>query len=492
MGSERAGRALTIARTIALVAVRIVWVSTMVVTPLFGFWLASSLAAYHNASQWLALLGGLVVFPLLPVGWEALSAWRRSRREVPGKQILTRLDRLVLRTLATSGVFLAIVLWLAHATAFRALAVRGDWMLDGHDGPIATELRGVLLGIADRFDRRHDREIERYGTSDDAPERIEPGRIQPRRTDAIAGEPADPGAWPLPDDPDPRIADMPEAAQASIESVGAYIAEHFPDRKQRVKAIHDFIALRLDYDEAGLAAYQSGAPRPPQDAVSVFASRKAVCEGYARLMVAIGKAASVEVKYVTGWIRDAQRRLAASDDTAREALHGYLHAWNAVLIDDEWFLVDVTWDDPIGASAVRSTYLFTPPELFALDHLPEDPAWQLVMSPMSLGDFARQPFLSPDIGRLGLTLESPRRSQVSVRGEVTIELANPRELAISAYSRLDDGSRREGPRCDVTTAARRTRIRCALDHGEHEVVMFGAPPGSRTLGHFGSILVNSR
>lgn len=58
---------------------RVVWISLMILTPLFGFWLASSLAAYENASQWLALLVGLALFPILPVGWELFFVWRRSR-----------------------------------------------------------------------------------------------------------------------------------------------------------------------------------------------------------------------------------------------------------------------------------------------------------------------------------------------------------------------------------------------------------------------------
>ena len=37
----------------------------MVLVPLIAFWLASSLAAYQNASQWLALLAGLAMFPLV-------------------------------------------------------------------------------------------------------------------------------------------------------------------------------------------------------------------------------------------------------------------------------------------------------------------------------------------------------------------------------------------------------------------------------------------
>src|SRR5690348_7902873 len=104
----------------------------MAAAPLFGFWLASSLAAYNNASQWLALLVGLALFPILPLSWEAFAQWRRRRK--PGKPpILTRLDRLVLRTLIVNALFVGGMLGFARQTALHAVAMRGDWMFDGHD-----------------------------------------------------------------------------------------------------------------------------------------------------------------------------------------------------------------------------------------------------------------------------------------------------------------------------------------------------------------------
>src|SRR5579859_4531316 len=129
---------------------RVLWVLVMVLVPLFGFWLASSLAAYQNASPWLALLLGLLLFPILPVGWDLFFLWRRGRRnrktgDQPTRSILTRLDRLVLRTLLVNGLFLFVMLYTARATALHAIAQRGDWMLDGDTGEVATTLRGWLL-----------------------------------------------------------------------------------------------------------------------------------------------------------------------------------------------------------------------------------------------------------------------------------------------------------------------------------------------------------
>jgi len=494
-----AGRALRLAGWVLKHLIRAIWLSAMVLTPLFGFWLASSLAAYSNASQWLSLLLGLALFPLVPVGWELISVWRRSRQQPPGKHYLTRIDRLVLRTLIVNGVFLAVMLYFSRATAFRALGQRGDWMLDGHDGEVATSVRRVLLGIADQLDGKQLAEEEHFGDSDAAPDPstikddttsqpIKPGEVTPPKT-AIG--------WPLPDAADDKVITMPEVATTSIAAVGTYMKDTFPDKKQRVKAIHDFVALRLTYDERALEAIlkRDHANVPPQTAQAVFAAKTGVCEGYARLMTAIGEAANVEIKYVTGYIRDASRRVAiGTDASVKAALEGYGHAWNAVLLDGEWFLIDTTWDDPTGADKpVRSTYLFTPPKLFAYDHLPEDPAWQLVMKPISEGDFARLPMMSPEIGRFGLVLEAPTRSQVSASGSVEITFANPHGAQLLASARRDGGSGSE-IQCKAASAAGKTTVTCELPRGEFEVRMFAAPAGVRAgrYGYIGTILVNSR
>ena len=459
---------------------RLVWIAAMIAAPLFGFWLASSLAAYNNASQWLALLVGLALFPILPVGWELFYAWRRSRKQVPRKQILTRLDRLVLRTLVINGLFLGGMALFGRQVALQAVAQRGDWMFDGYSGSVAETFRGWLLGLADHLETHH--QEQHFGTSDKAPEKPEPP------------PPAQQPVWPQPDAADPAVTNMPEDVQGSIATVGAYLKDHFPDPRARTKAIHDYVVLRLQYDEASFHAIVEHTGEPaPQDAESVFAARTGVCEGYARLMVALGKAADLDVAYVTGSIRDASRRVAEGDDaTVKAALEGYGHAWNAVKLDGHWELIDATWDDPTGGPPrLRSTYLFVPPRLMLLNHLPDDAAWQLVDKPMTAGEFVRQPMMSPDIGRFGLTLLDPTRAQVSVDGEIAITLDNPQKAAVMADARVD-GARGEGKNCEVASVDRRTLIHCKLGDGAYEIQLFAGEPGALQLEYVGSLLANSR
>lgn len=504
-----ASRVGTVLGFVARHVARAIWVSLMVLTPLFGFWLASSLAAYNNATQWLSLLVGLLLFPLLPAGWDLLYVWRRKRKKIVKPAILTRLDRLVLRTLIINGLFLAAMMWQARAESFRALAVRGDWMLDGYDGPIASTVRGWLLGVADSLDRRSKAADSTYGKSDEAPDDVQPPQREPVRPPIVDPntqdeEPTKPaGAWPLPSELHPLVTSMAEDQQHSVEAVGQYFAARITDKRELVKALHDYVIDRLSYDHAALAKIEAKdyANRPKQTAEAVFEARTGVCEGYARLMVALGEAAGVEIAYVTGSIRDSERRLAVNTDdpwdtSMQEALEGVGHAWNAVKLDDHWYLMDVTWDDPTN-HPTTTTYLFTPPELMALDHYPDDPKWQLLERPLSLGEFVRQPLLSPTIGELGLRLVSPTRSQITVDGNASIVLDNPYGAEIVAAA-VREGSAKdaEGQDCEVTDGAK-TTITCELPDGEYEIRMYAAPRsrvkvGGYTLDYVGSILANSR
>ena len=491
-----ASRALRGVGWFAWSVLRVAWIGAMVVTPLFGFWLASSLAAYDNASQWLALLVGLALFPLVPVGWDLVFVWRRSRKPV-GKPILTRLDRLVLRTLIVNGLFLGGMLWFAPQTAFRAIAVRGDWMLDGYEGGLADDIRAAILGFADHFERRWHKRDDSFGTSDTVPAPV----VTDDKTAPVVPPPA--AGWPLPAEPDPAVSAMPESDQVSIDAVGRYLATQVADKKLRVKAIHDYVVLRLHYDDVALAKIlaKDYANTPSQEAEAVFAARTGVCAGYAKLVSALGKAAGLEISYVTGYIRDTRRRTTdtGSDDAIKAALEGYSHAWNVAHVDDAWLLLDATWDDPSEADApIRSDYLFTPPELFVRDHLPAEPGWQLLARSLSPGEFARQPFLTPGAAALGLVLESPTRSQVTVSGDVTIVMDNPRHASISATFRPDGAAdaKGNGERCTVTEGMR-TEIACHLGSGQFEIRLFAAPAEvvktgrAYRLGYVGSILANS-
>jgi transglutaminase/protease-like cytokinesis protein 3 len=232
----------------------------------------------------------------------------------------------------------------------------------------------------------------------------------------------------------------------------------------RFRLLHDWVATHIHYDVEML---ESGHIRD-QDAQTVLASRKAVCAGYARLLQALGKAAGLDIHYVVGDARGS-----AAD------LTGEGHAWNVVTIDAKSYLVDVTWNAgfvgvPAGESRKRFTraystdYLFTPPQVFAIKHYPDEPKWQLLDKPLTRGEFFRAPVLQPSFYAHGLKLISPDRSQVTARGSINVVVERSSKDWLLATATTAE----EEVRCKVTRSER-FEIECPLSaKATYEITLF--------------------
>ena len=475
------------------------WLASVVAIPTISVWMASSLAAYRNGPVWLACACGLLLFPLAPLAWEGLGAWLRGRRERPSPRILTFMDRLILRTLVINLAALAALLVRFPETSFAALSTRGDWFLDGRAGPQVERVRAGVFFAADRvqwlYEAVHTNAFAQQVDDTPAPaptpvpvptptpvpaptptpvpgDRPVPGPGEapvavPGETPAVAGA----LQWPVAAKLHPLVVGMPAEAEANIAAVGKYIAEREPDRALRIKALHDYVADRVAYDAVALAEGRY----PPQDAETVFTTHLGVCAGYANLLTALGDAAGEEIVVVVG---DA--RTDGSD------LTGESHAWNAARIDDVWHLIDATWD--AGSVEGRTynkgyntSYLFAPPEVFAVSHFPEQINWQLLAKPLTRGEFFRAPMLRGEFYAQGLTLVAPDRSQVSVDEVFDIVVKNPRGRFFTATYASREGSK---GRCEVTNGAT-AAVRCELPAtGRYEVLLFSGP---EEFGRFSSV-----
>lgn len=92
-------------------------------------------------------------------------------------------------------------------------------------------------------------------------------------------------------------------------------------RYEKIKAIHDYIVDHVDYDT-------STSLNSPYYALVQGSS---ACQGYATLLYKMLTEAGIPCRVITG--------------TAK----GGLHAWNIVKLKGEWYNIDTTWDDPVGA-----------------------------------------------------------------------------------------------------------------------------------------------
>ena len=120
--------------------------------------------------------------------------------------------------------------------------------------------------------------------------------------------------------------------------------------EQKVKAVHDYVITNSVYDI--LCYDESDTCDTDHSAIGVLFDGNAVCEGYAHAVDIMLRA-----------LRIPTFRISSED-----------HQWNAVLIDDIWYHLDVTWDDPAGTPGIDyleyDYYLIDTVTLHTLDTTP--------------------------------------------------------------------------------------------------------------------------
>jgi transglutaminase-like putative cysteine protease len=494
----------------------------MIGAPLFGVWLASSLAAFANRATWLPVAAGLLLFPGLPLAWEGIGVLRArgDKKAKARRRFLTFTDRLILRTLAINLVFLVILLAAYPSRAFVALSTRGDWMLDGHHGANAERARKVLLTFAGAVEwlyaASHDNPYREgregqgdgvdptptptpsttgtaapatsssavppspSGTGPVASSSISPVPVPVPVPDQTPTPAPTPTSYPLPASLHPAVASMPKEVEVSIPSVAKYILAHEPDPLLRVKALHDWVADRIAYDTPAYVAH--AVPDADRDAQAVFRSRVGVCAGYAKLLAELAKVTGDEVLYVVG-------------DARSEAspMEGEGHAWNAAHVNGSWYLIDPTWDSGSNDNGTfkkkyGTEYLFTPPDQFAITHFPDAQKWQLLEHPLSRAEFFRRPVLAPAFFAHGLELRTPDRSQVSVAGSLDVALGNPRNVFVLGDFTPKRGGARTECKGDMHAA-----LHCDFPaSGTYDVRLYANDKRYGTYAYAGSVEVNAR
>lgn len=171
----------------------------------------------------------------------------------------------------------------------------------------------------------------------------------------------------------------------STEKLAERIQKDFTSEHDKARAIYSWIALNLDYD---LKTYLD--PPKPKTFTSkneaenakqiqlahasatqkAFRSKKAVCEGFSLLYQHLATLSGLKCQVVTG---DSKRLL---NDIGRKRL-GSDHAWNTVLIDGKWILIDATWGQgyfdekrQVVLKKFTPIYFDMAPEYFYMTHFP--------------------------------------------------------------------------------------------------------------------------
>ena len=134
-----------------------------------------------------------------------------------------------------------------------------------------------------------------------------------------------------------------------IKNLAARLTKNSQNEKEAFLEIYKYVTTKIKYDHI----YANNANRIYKDynAVYTLLNSEAICEGYANLLAALSRAYGIRTKVIFGQgVKN----------------NGYIsHAWNEVLINDNWEMVDATWD----SVNKNRNYLFMTPVRFAQDHI---------------------------------------------------------------------------------------------------------------------------
>ena len=126
---------------------------------------------------------------------------------------------------------------------------------------------------------------------------------------------------------------LSEKNRAILDACVAVITDYIADRMsayEKELAIHDWIVRWAEYDPEALSNAPHAKPDPDNDnPYGLLIHKKAVCMGYTSTFQLFMDLLDIECITVEGF--------SGAED----------HAWNMVRLDDVWYCVDVTWDDPV-------------------------------------------------------------------------------------------------------------------------------------------------
>lgn len=192
----------------------------------------------------------------------------------------------------------------------------------------------------------------------------------------------------------PIISKIPKSKSTATESVANYIKSEFKHPEDQLKAAFYWIATNIDYAVEDLnrdLLYESN-----QALINdALRKKRGVCQAFAEIFNELAIKLGFDSYVISGYSRQNEQVITSSG-----------HAWNAVKINENWYLFDPTWAagyfqiNGSHSKLNKSNYVkkFSPeyykvdPSEFIKTHMPFDPIWQLSENVISYRDFDQSRF----------------------------------------------------------------------------------------------------
>ena len=248
-------------------------------------------------------------------------------------------------------------------------------------------------------------------------------------------------------DVDKIVAKYPKKF-SSTNNLAERIQDDFSSEQDKARAIYTWIALNIKYDYKVYLnpprtqgfTYSTEAEKQRKikqinDKLiqKTFDSQKAVCEGFTALYQHLAGLVGLKSEIIRG---DSKTRLA---DIGRKNTSSN-HAWNTVLIDKKWRLIDVTWGQGYYDSSkgrmvndFDPIYFDTDPEYFFAKHFPDSGSY--LGSKLNKEEFLNGPLIYNKTIAGDYKIKSPDSGIIEAKygDKITIEIKNVSKSNVVFY-----------------------------------------------------------
>jgi Transglutaminase-like superfamily len=164
--------------------------------------------------------------------------------------------------------------------------------------------------------------------------------------------------------------------QDDVTSIAQKLTSNLSDDSLKIAAIYFWITANIQYDHRFKNRVE-GDTTLTQEPYNVVKTKRAVCIGYAKMFRELCQMSNIKAYVVEGIVKNGNGFL------EREG-----HAWNVVLLNGNYYLLDATWGAESSESA--QNYFLRDPSVFLQNHLPDDPIWQLLTQPIGYQCFTQK------------------------------------------------------------------------------------------------------
>ncbi|KIW68727.1 hypothetical protein PV04_04651 [Phialophora macrospora] len=213
------------------------------------------------------------------------------------------------------------------------------------------------------------------------------------------------------------ITSFPSSITAASLATG-FICRPYRSGVQRLRAIFIWCAERISWEEDHV--FDSYHYNQPVDTRKVIQTKRGSSQEVATLVLEMCTAIGIHAEIVQGYLKTP------GEDLDLDAISRPNHFWNALLVDNEWRMMDASLASPtnpkrslyssVSTSIAEAWYFLTRPSEFCWTHVPVDDPQQHMIPNISPDVLLALPSTCAPFFRLGLSMHAYDTSIIRMDG----------------------------------------------------------------------------